>query len=145
MAQPPGSALEWLTENDTIERESARSRLKDNASSLLEAYAEILRTGKVDSSEVHQQVGEVRSAVLAAGMVQSADTLLQLDSELRRSTLLADHAQIANEVASVTAAHAAAAADGERRLSAVAAEMQAALRTLEESFYSCSVRGDDAL
>ena len=62
-----------------------------------------------------------------------------------RSTLLADHAQIANEVASVTAAHAAAAADGERRLSAVAAEMQAALRTLEESFYSCSVRGDDAL
>lgn len=146
MAQPSTSgALEWLTEKDSIERESARTRLRDNASSLLEAYHELLATGLQGAAapEVHQQVDEVRSAVLAAGMVQSADTLQQLESELRRSALLADHTKIAEEVASVTAAHADAAADGERRLSVVAAEMQAALRVLEANFYGCSVRGDD--
>ena len=142
-ARPAGSALEWLTESDTLERESSRTRLRDSASALLEQYAELLRAGEVRSSEVEQQVGEVRSTVLAAGMVQSADTLVQLDSELRRAALLADHAQIAEEVAAVTAAHAAAEEDGDRRLRVITAEMQAALRELEASYYGCSVRDVD--
>ena len=41
-----------------------------------------------DEHEVVQQVRELRSSVLATGIVQSADTLLQLESDLQRSALL---------------------------------------------------------
>lgn len=143
MAAAAPSALEWLSEGQTIERESARTRLKDSSSTLLHQYAELLQLGEIHSREVEQQVGEVRSAVLAAGMVESAGTLQKLDDDLRRAALTTDYAQIAAEVAAVTAAHDAAADDGERRLRAIAAEMQAALRVLEANYYNCSV-GDDA-
>ena len=141
MARPnaSGSALEWLTESDTIERESAKTRLRDSSSALLGQYAELLKLGEISTNEVVQQVRELRSSVLATGIVQSADTLLQLESDLQRSALLSDHAQIADEVASLTAAHASAAADGTRRLRAVAVEMQAALRELEASYYNSRV------
>ena len=124
-------------------RDPQRTRLKDSASALLEQYAELLEVGKIHGNEVEQQVGEIRSSVLATGMVQSADKLMQLDSDLRRAALLSDHAKIVEEVASVTAAHATAADDGERRLRAVTAEMQAWLHTLEANYYACSVRSDE--
>ena len=71
--------------------------------------------------------------------MQSGDKLLHLEDELRLSALLSDQAQIAEEVKTVTEAHNKAADDGERRLRAVAAEMQAALRVLEDAYYSSSV------
>ena len=119
--------------------ETQQRRLKEGTSELLEQYAELLKSAQIDSNEVAQQVGEVRSAVSAASMVQSGDKLLHLEDELRLSALLSDQAQIAEEVKTVTEAHNKAADDGERRLRAVAAEMQAALRVLEDAYYSSSV------
>ena len=119
--------------------ETQQRRLKEGTSELLEQYAELLKSAQIDSNEVAQQVGEVRSAVSAASMVQSGDKLLHLEDELRLSALLSDQAQIAEEVKMVTEAHNKAADDGERRLRAVAAEMQAALRVLEDAYYSSSV------
>ena len=100
----------------------------------------MLRAAQIRSNEVEQQVGEVRSAVLAAGMVESANALLQLDDDLRRGLLLSDHA---SEVTAVAAAHEAAAVDGECRLRVILTEMQAALRKLEENYYMCSVRSGE--
>ena len=128
----------WL-DTESVEKLGAETRLRDGTASLLSQYADLLRCGEIHG-EVEQQVGELRSAVLAAGLVQAADSLLQLEDELRRAAILADHAQTADEVASVISAHNSTAAEGERRLSRVAGEMQAALRELERSYYGCSVR-----
>ena len=43
----------------SIERESARNRLRDNASALLEQYAELLKLGQI-GSDVDTQVSDVR-------------------------------------------------------------------------------------
>ena len=67
--------------------ETQQRRLKEGTSELLEQYAELLKSAQIDSNEVAQQVGEVRSAVSAASMVQSGDKLLHLEDELRLSAL----------------------------------------------------------
>ena len=85
-------------------------------------------------------MAELRSAVQAAGMVQSAETLLQLEDELRRRSVLADHARITVEVAATASAHASMAHSGNKQLQAITLEMQAALRELERSYYGSSVR-----
>ena len=129
-----GALQDWLTTSDTLEKRSAETRCRDNTASLLNQYKDLLRCAQVHG-EVEQQVGELRSAVQASGMVQSADTLLQLEDELRRRSVMADHAQVAVEVASVADAHRAATETGNARLRAVAAEMQEALHELEQSYY----------
>jgi hypothetical protein len=129
-----GGALDWLTASDTLEKRSAETRCRDSTVSLLNQYKDLLRCAQVHD-EVEQQVGELRSAVQAAGMVQSADTLLQLEDELRRRSVMADHAQVAVEVAAVADAHRSAAETGNARLRAVAAEMQQALHELERCYY----------
>lgn len=130
----------WL-DQESVEKLGAETRLRDSTASLLSQYADLLHCGQIHG-EVEQQVGELRSAVLAAGMVQAADSLLQLEDELRRASILADHAQIADEVASVVSVHKSTAEEGERRLGRVAGEMQAALRELERNYYGCSVRDE---
>ena len=135
---PSGGALEWLTSEDTLEKRGAETRNRDNTASLLKQYADLLRCGEAHG-EVEQQVGELRSAVQAAGMVQTADTLLQLEDELRRRAVMADYAQITSEVSAVASTHSSVAEKGNARLRAVAAEMQAALRELERSYYGSAV------
>lgn len=130
----------------SLQKESQLRRLKDNASSLLEQYGGLLRSGQVLSSSgaVDRGAGALQSSVLAAGMLQATESLLQLSDELRRAALLGDHAAVGDEVAATAAAHEAAATDGDRRLQAVADEMQAALRELETSYYGCSARRADS-
>lgn len=137
------SQLEWLKATDTMEDSSRRTRLKDHSSSLLHQYAELLRCGKV-AGEARQQVGELRSAVLSASMVQGADNLMQLTDELRRSAIVGDHTRIGEEVMVVASAHEQFAVSGMGRLQAVAREMQDALHELERSYYSSSVGADGA-
>ena len=122
-------------ESHSLQKESRLRRLKDNASSLLEQYGGLLQSCELRESAVDRQVGELTSSVLVAGMLQATDNLIQLADELRRAALIGDHAQVGEEVAAVAAAHSAAAADGERRLAAVADEMQLALRELEDAYY----------
>jgi methyl-accepting chemotaxis protein len=130
-------ALEWHA--DSAEQTSLRQRLKDSTSTLLTEYAELLRCGQVHG-EIEQQIGEVRTKVLAAGMVQSADALLQLEDEVKRGLVLSENTLIAEEIATIAAAHESVASNGEHRLHQVVREMQAALRKLEENYYACSVR-----
>ena len=129
-------ALEWLSESDTIARESQKQRLLDNSSSLLESFSELLLRGGQVRGEVEQQVGEVRSSVVAAGLVQAADNLLELDGELRLSSVLTDRTTVGDEVAAVAASHNAVTTEGDRRLHRVAAEMRTALRELETHYYA---------
>lgn len=138
MAAGPGGALEWLKETDNLETESLRTRLRDSTSSLLHQYAELLHTAKVHDA-VHQQVGELQSSVLAAGVVLATENLMQLTDELRRADLLAGRGNVRDEVAALAAAHDRTAARGESRLNQVAQEMQAALHEMELNYYGCSV------
>ena len=132
---PPRGALEWLAESDTIAMQSRLTRLKDGSSTLLDQYSELLRGGQVED-EVRQQIGELRTSVLAAGIVQVTDNLMQLTDELRRDTVVGDHEIIRTETQAVAAAHNAFASDGEQRLARVESEMRAALRELEDSYNS---------
>jgi hypothetical protein len=132
---PPRGALEWLAESDTIAKQSRLTRLKDGSSTLLDQYSELLRGGQVED-EVRQQIGELRTSVLAAGIVQLTDNLMQLTDELRRDTVVGDHKIIRTETQAVAAAHNAFASDGEQRLARVESEMRAALREREDSYNS---------
>lgn len=131
----PRSVLEFLDEKDTIERKSRRTRLQDLSSSLLEQYAELLKSGQV-FDDVRQQTSELRTSVLAASVVQGTDNMMQLTDEVRRATIIGDHETIAEEVMAVASTHRQFSDDGQRRLRRVASEMRSALRELEESYYS---------
>ena len=132
----PTGALEWLSEADnSLAKQSRRARLKDLSSSLLDQYAELLRSGQVHD-DVRQQVGELRTSVLAAGIVQAADNMMQLTDELQCASTIGDHQQIGREVDSVVCVHTQFAEDGSHHLQRVAREMHAALRELEESYYN---------
>ena len=53
------------------ERESRLQRLKDNMTALPQRYADLLKCACV-GSDTQQQVGELQSSVLTAGMVRRA-------------------------------------------------------------------------
>ena len=139
-----GESLVWQGEmlredasESSVERSSQLSRVRDSTMTLFQQYSELLRCCRA-GGEVDQQVKQLRSAVLASGVVQSAQALLQLEDELRRGAVVAEHASIADEIAAVAAKHDAAASDGRQRLQRIVSEMQTSLRQMEDSYYSCT-------
>ena len=125
----------------TAGQESRQHRLKTHTAALLGQYHELLRCAQVHG-EVEQQVGELRTSVLIASMLESTERLLDLSDELRSAALHGDHAALKPRVDAAKAMHEAASSEGHRRLHRVADEMQEALGELEDSYYTCSVHED---
>ena len=112
----------------------AERKLNDGVSAMLEQFSNLLLCARL-RGPVEQQADELSAAVLSAGMLQSADGLLQLAEDLAFDRLLSDGDTIATEVHTLAEREQAIAAEGERRLEVMRLEMQQALRELEEAYY----------
>lgn len=113
----------------------AERKLNDGVAAMLEQFSSLLLCARV-RGPVEQQADELSAAVLSAGLLHSADGLMQLAEELSFDALLSDGGAIGAEARALAERERAAAAEGDRRLEAVRLEMQAGLRELEQSYYN---------
>lgn len=127
-----------------LTRESQAQRLKDGTSSVLKHYEELIGAAKLQGG-VEQQLCELSTAVHAAGLLQSLDSMLQLVRELRNGALQGEYQAIAQEVRAVAASHDEQSKHGNHTLHAMDGEMRNALKELEVAYYSRRYTCDTAL
>lgn len=115
----------------------AERRLNDGVAALLDQFNSLLLCARI-RGPIEQQADELSASVLSAGMLQSADGLLQLAEEVSFDALLSDGGAIGAEARALAEAERTAAAKAEHQLEAMRLEMQDALQELEQSY--CAAR-----
>eukprot|EP00320_Phaeocystis_rex_P021387 CAMPEP_0119069560 /NCGR_PEP_ID=MMETSP1178-20130426/24309_1 /TAXON_ID=33656 /ORGANISM="unid sp, Strain CCMP2000" /LENGTH=139 /DNA_ID=CAMNT_0007051335 /DNA_START=11 /DNA_END=430 /DNA_ORIENTATION=- len=125
---------------EAVERATRLQRLDDSTSSLLEAYAKLIKSASVHGA-TEQQVSSFQSSVLVAGLLHTTDNLLALSGELKRAKLLNDD----SGVQALAAQYRSRESESRSKLRRMYTEMQRALHELEESYYAPSCSRDAPL
>mmetsp|Transcript_34018 Transcript_34018/g.106781 ORF Transcript_34018/g.106781 Transcript_34018/m.106781 type:complete len:144 (+) Transcript_34018:103-534(+) len=117
------------------QRKRAERQLDDGIAAMLDQYSQLLLCARV-RGPVQQGADELSASVASSALLQSADGLLSVAEGLTFEALLFDGGDGGETARAVSVRERSAARDAERRLEAVRREAQAALRELEESYYS---------
>lgn len=111
-------------------------RVETDVSSLVDSFTVLVNVARINDPPVRNSQEAFMMEVRAARMVQAADSLLKLVSELKQTAIFSGFASLNDHVEQRTAEFNKLSAQTENTLARIGEEAAASLKDLESHFYS---------
>ncbi|XP_067930216.1 mediator of RNA polymerase II transcription subunit 22-like [Watersipora subatra] len=134
-----------LSDSKEVQLKAYEKQVKDNISSMIENFTEIIKQAKIaDGTQVKQTTeGEqvhYEVSVRAANVVRAGESLMKLVSDLKQFLILNDFSSISASTVTSRVKYKNSAEENDKKLLALRDEIASELFLLEDEFFNSAVK-----